>query len=61
MAITRYAKTHKVTVTNKYQLIAGGKIIKTADKISTKATSKNLILSSNKKVINTGDADVKFG
>ncbi|WP_226294014.1 hypothetical protein [Aquimarina algicola] len=56
MAITRQAQHYKVIAKTKYQAIIGGKLYKNATELIVDAADGNINLSSNKKVINSGEA-----
>lgn len=55
MAIIKQAKNIQIKVTEAYQLIVGGKLEKSANKLNFEATKGNLNLTSGKKIIAHGE------
>lgn len=51
MAIYKISKNRKVAVKNNYNLVVGGTLTKITNKFNIEATSENLSLISNKKII----------
>jgi hypothetical protein len=51
MAIYKISKNRKVMVKNNYNLVVGGKLTKITNQFNIEATSENLTLISNKKII----------
>lgn len=54
MAIIKQAKNIKIKVQSDYNLQVKGKIQKVADRVNIEATSSDLVLASNKKVVGQG-------
>lgn len=54
MAINKTSKNRKVTVTENYNLMVGGKLTKITNQFNVEATSENLTLISNKKITSDG-------
>lgn len=55
MAILKQAKNIKIEVIQKYELRVGVKLEKMAQVINVEATSRNLSLASNKKIVSSGN------
>ncbi|WP_426485473.1 hypothetical protein [Flavobacterium sp. 2] len=55
MAITKKAKNIQIKVIDGYQLIVGGKLKKSANKLNFEATKDDLNLVSGKKIIISGE------
>lgn len=54
MAIIKQAKNITIEVIQKYELRVGGKLEKIAHAMNVEATSRNLSLASNKKIVSSG-------
>ena len=57
MAIRKNARNISIIVKSDYNLAVGGKLEKIADKINIEAKKKNMMLSSNKKIISMGNKE----
>jgi hypothetical protein len=55
MAIIKQAKNISIEVLQKYELRVGVKLEKVAQVMNVEATSKNLSLASNKKIVSSGN------
>jgi hypothetical protein len=55
MAINKTSKNKKVTVTENYNLIVGGKLQKITNQFNIESTHENLTLISNKKITSDGN------
>lgn len=55
MAIIKQAKNISIEVLQKYELHVGVKLEKVAQVMNVEATSKNLSLASNKKIVSSGN------
>ena len=55
MAIIKQAKNISIEVLQKYELCVGVKLEKVAQVMNVEATSKNLSLASNKKIVSSGN------
>jgi len=55
MAITKQAKNIQIKVVERYQLIVGGKLEKSANKLNFEATKGDLNLVSGKRIIAHGE------
>lgn len=55
MAILKQAKNIKIEVIQKYELRVGVKLEKMAHVMNVEATSRNLSLASNKKIVSSGN------
>lgn len=55
MAIRKTAKNITVSVTDTYNLVAGQKVLKIAQKLNVEAIRENLVLISNKKIVSHGN------
>jgi hypothetical protein len=55
MAINKTSKNRKVTVTENYNLMVGGKLEKITNQFNIESTHENLKLISNKKITSDGN------
>lgn len=55
MAIIRQARNITITVSQHYELLVGVKMEKVAQVMNVEATSNNLSLASNKKIVSSGN------
>ncbi|WP_190304379.1 hypothetical protein [Flavobacterium branchiophilum] len=55
MGINKTAKNRIVTVTENYNLMVGGKLVKTTNQFNIESTKENLTLISNKKITSDGN------